>query len=98
MSLHRQFSAFVLVGLIATAAHYAVLRWVGGLLWKNDQITSILIFFIAILPSFPLFAFFYGLFGGWDDATLNELGRAAGLSSFLRPLAWVFWKASALEM
>jgi O-antigen/teichoic acid export membrane protein len=82
--------------LLAGAAHYAVLRWSMGLLWKGDQITSVLIFFIGILPSFPLFAFFYGLFGGWDDDTLMDLERAVGLSSFMRPLSWLFWKATAL--
>nr|MBC7245288.1 lipopolysaccharide biosynthesis protein [Chloroflexota bacterium] len=82
--------------ILAGAAHYAVLRWVGGLIWCGDQITSVLIFFIAILPSYPLFVFFYGLFGGWDDATLDELRRAVDLSTFLRPLAWLFWAGSAL--
>ena len=42
-------------------------------IWQGDQITSVLIFFIGILLSYPLFAFFYGLFGGWDDETLAEL-------------------------
>jgi O-antigen/teichoic acid export membrane protein len=82
--------------LLAGAAHYLVLRWLGGLLWQGDQVTSILIFFVGILPSFPLFAFFYGLVGGWDDGTLAELRQAVRLSSFLRPLAWLFWAATAL--
>ena len=72
------------------------LRWIGGLIWRGDQITSILIFVIAILPSYPLFAFFYGLFGGWDDATLEEVRRAVELSTFIKPLAWLFWKSTAL--
>jgi hypothetical protein len=82
--------------LLAGLAHYAVLRWVGGLLWQREQITSVLIFFIGILPSFPLFAFLYGLFGGWDDDTLAELRRAVDLSGMMRPLAWLFWRATAL--
>lgn len=82
--------------LLAGVAHYAVLRWLGGLIWRGDQITSVLIFFIAILPSYPLFVFFYGLFGGWDDDTLGELRRAVDLSSVMRPLAWLFWAGSAL--
>ncbi|MBC7228668.1 MAG: hypothetical protein H5T61_15785 [Thermoflexales bacterium] len=82
--------------LLAGAAHYLVLRWLTGLVWQGDQVTSVLIFFIGILLSFPLFAFFYGLFGGWDDATLAEVRRAVGLTSFVRPLAWLFWGASAL--
>ncbi len=82
--------------LLAGATHYAVLRWVTGLLWKGDQISSVLIFFIGILPSYPLFAFFYGLYGGWDDGTLLDLERAVRLSGFMRPLSWLFWKATAL--
>jgi O-antigen/teichoic acid export membrane protein len=82
--------------LLAGAAHYGVLRWVGGLIWQGEQITSVVIFFLGILPSFPLFAFFYGLFGGWDDDTLDELHHAVDLSSFMRPFAWVFWAATAL--
>ena len=81
--------------LLAGAAQFVVLRWLGGLIWRGDQITSVLIFFIGILPSFPLFAFFYALFGGWDDATLAELRHAARLAGFMRPLAWLFWAASA---
>ena len=82
--------------LLAGAANYLLIRWVGGLLWKGDQITSILVFFIGILPSYPFFAFFYGLAGGWDNATLGELRRAVDLSGFMRPLAWLFWRATAL--
>ncbi|MCX8066638.1 MAG: hypothetical protein N3B68_02225 [Anaerolineae bacterium] len=82
--------------LLAGAAHYLVLRWLTGLVWRGDQVTSVLIFFIGILPSYPLFAFFYGFFGGWDDATLAEVRRAVDLTGFVRPLAWLFWGASAL--
>jgi len=81
--------------LLATAAHWAVLRWSMGLLWKGDQISSVLIFFIGILPSYPLYMFFYGLFGGWDDDTLGELRRAVNLSSFMKPFAWLFWASTA---
>ena len=81
--------------LLAGAVHYFVLRFVTGLIWQGDQLTSILIFFVAILPSLWLYAFFYGVFGGWDDATLDELRRGADLSSFVRPLARAFWKVSA---
>jgi O-antigen/teichoic acid export membrane protein len=82
----------VLAGLV----NYAILRWVTGLVWRNDQLTSVLIFFIAIVPSFPIFAFLYAFFGGWDDDTLEEVHRAASLASFMRPLAWLFWAASDL--
>lgn len=82
--------------VLAGALHYFVLRYLTGFIWKGEQLTSVLIFFIAILPSFPLFAFFYGLFGGWDDGTLAELQQAVPLSSFMKPLTWLFWKATAL--
>jgi O-antigen/teichoic acid export membrane protein len=82
--------------ILAGAAHYAVVRWVGGLIWRGDQVTSVLVLFVGILPSFPLFAFFYGLFGGWDEDGLEELRRAVDLSSFMRPVSWLFWWATRL--
>ncbi len=82
--------------VLAGTAHYLVLRWLTGLIWQGDQVTSVLIFFIGILPSYPLFAFFYGLFGGWDEDTLAEVRAAVALTAFVRPLAWLFWAASAL--
>jgi hypothetical protein len=82
--------------ILAGIPHYIVLRWVTGLIWRQDEISSVLIFLVAILPSFPLYAFLYGLFGGWDDETLEELHQAVKLSNFMQPLAWIFWAATAL--
>jgi O-antigen/teichoic acid export membrane protein len=82
--------------LLAGTVHYLLLRWLTGLLWTQDQVTSVLIFFIGILPSFPVYMFFYGLFGGWDDATLEELRRSVPLSSFMKPLTWLLWASTAL--
>jgi O-antigen/teichoic acid export membrane protein len=82
--------------LLAGLAHYGILRWVTGLIWKNESITSIVIFFIALVPSYPVFAFLYAFFGGWDDDTLAEVKQAASMASFMKPLAWLFWAASAL--
>jgi O-antigen/teichoic acid export membrane protein len=82
--------------LLAGLVHYGILRWVTGLIWQNEQLTSILIFFIALVPSYPIFAFLYAFFGGWDDDTLAEVKRAASMASFMKPLAWLFWAASAL--
>ena len=66
-------------------------------LWKGDQITSVLIFLIGILPSFPLFMFLYGLFGGWDRDTLEELKDAVGLTGSVRWLArWGMYEPTAL--
>jgi O-antigen/teichoic acid export membrane protein len=72
--------------LLAGTVHYLLLRWLTGIVWQGDPVTSILIFFIAILPSFPLFAFLYGLFGGWDEEGLAELREATDLTGILRPL------------
>lgn len=80
--------------LLAGSLHFLVVRWLTGLIWTQDQITSVLIFFIGILPSFPLYMFLYGLFGGWDDATLHELELAVPLSSFMKPLAWILWAST----
>jgi len=80
--------------ILAGLVNYALLRWVTGLIWQNDQLTSVLIFFIALVPSYPVYAFLYAFFGGWDDDTLEEVHRAASLAGFMKPLAWLFWAAS----
>jgi O-antigen/teichoic acid export membrane protein len=80
---------------LAGLVHYEILRWIGSLIWKGDQVSSIIILTIAILPSYPIYAFFYGFFGGWDHATLGEVRRAVELSSFVKPMAWLFYKSTA---
>jgi hypothetical protein len=82
--------------LLAAAIHYLILDQINRLIWRDDEITSVLIFLIGILPSFPLYLFLYGLFGGWDDATLKEFKDATDMTGFIRPLVWVFYKASEL--
>ncbi|KAF0108231.1 MAG: hypothetical protein FD146_805 [Anaerolineaceae bacterium] len=83
--------------LLAGAAHYGILWTINGFLWKGDQITSVLIFFIGILPSFPLFMFLYGLFGGWDRDTLAELKDAVALTGGMRGLTrWGIYEPTAL--
>ena len=83
--------------LLAGAAHYGVLWLICGLIWKGDQITSVLIFLIGILPSFPLYMFFYGLFGGWDVDTLEELKSAVSITGALRGLTrWGVYEPTAL--
>jgi|WetSurMetagenome_2_1015567.scaffolds.fasta_scaffold03770_6 O-antigen/teichoic acid export membrane protein len=82
--------------ILAGGLHYLIIRWVTGFIWQGDQITSIIIFFIGICLSYPLFAFIYALVGGWDDGTLEELKKAAGMASFMKFFAWVFWWASNL--
>ena len=83
--------------LLAGAAHYGVMMVISNFIWKGDQITSVLIFLIGILPSFPLYLFFYGLFGGWDTDTLEELRSAVVLSGTLQGLTrWGIYEPTAL--
>jgi len=83
--------------LLAGATHFGVLWLVTSLVWKGDQITSVLIFFIGILPSFPLYIFLYGLFGGWDEETLAELKDAVALTGSVRWLTrWGMYEPTAL--
>jgi O-antigen/teichoic acid export membrane protein len=83
--------------LLAGAAHFAILSPVCNLIWKGDQITSVLIFLIGILPSFPLYMFLYGLFGGWDQDTLAALREAVALTGGLRGITrWGVYAPTAL--
>jgi O-antigen/teichoic acid export membrane protein len=82
--------------LLAGAVHFVLLRWLGDLLWKGDAITSMLLFLVGILPSFPIYLFLYGLFGGWDDDTLAELREAAELTGVIRPITWLVWASTTL--
>jgi O-antigen/teichoic acid export membrane protein len=82
--------------LLAGAAHFALVNWISGMIWQGDEITSILIFFIGILPSFPIYMLLYGFFGGWDNATLAELKQAMELTGTVKPLAWIVYQSTAL--
>jgi O-antigen/teichoic acid export membrane protein len=80
--------------LLAGAVNYALLRLLGNVLWGGDQVSSVLLFFVALLPSLGVFCFFNGLFGGWDDDGLAELHRAAGMSNLGKPVAWAIYHTS----
>jgi O-antigen/teichoic acid export membrane protein len=83
--------------LLAASAHFGVLSLLSNFLWKGEQLTSVLIFFLGILPSFPLYIFFYGLFGGWDKDTLAELKDAVALTGSVRWLVrWGFYEPTLL--
>jgi O-antigen/teichoic acid export membrane protein len=82
--------------ILAAAVHYGILSFINDFVWKGDQISSVLIFLIGILPSFPLFMFLYGLFGGWDTDTLAELKDAVSLTGAIKWLArWGFYEPAA---
>jgi O-antigen/teichoic acid export membrane protein len=79
--------------LLAAGAHFLVMDRLAAFLWRGDQLTSILIFFIGVLPSLPLFMFLYGLFGGWDAGTLSEFREAASMTGPIRGLVhWLMVK------
>ncbi|OGN75840.1 MAG: hypothetical protein A2X25_01460 [Chloroflexi bacterium GWB2_49_20] len=89
----QSLGAPILTGLV----HFGILSWVTSYIWKGDQITSVLIFLIGILPSFPLYMFFYGLFGGWDTGTLAELRQSVDLTGGVRWITnWGFYQPTAL--
>jgi O-antigen/teichoic acid export membrane protein len=81
---------------LAGVAHYLWLRWFTGLIWQGDEITSILSLLFGLVVSYPVYAFLYGLFGGWDDNTLAEFGRGTNLSSFMKPMARLFYHSTRL--
>jgi O-antigen/teichoic acid export membrane protein len=82
--------------LLAGGANYALLRWLAGLVWRNDLPTSLAIFLLATLGSFPWYCFCAGLFGGWDNRGLGELRRAGRLSRVAKPVAQLIYAASCL--
>jgi O-antigen/teichoic acid export membrane protein len=85
----------IVAPLLAGGAHYLLLRTIGGVLWRGDQVTSVLFFLVGILFSFPVYLFLYGLAGGWDDGTLGELREAVDMTGRLRPVVWLIWASSA---
>jgi hypothetical protein len=62
------------------------LSLIAKLVWQGDEITSIILFFIGLVPCMPIFFFFYALVGGWDDAGLDETVEAYQMVGFLRPV------------
>lgn len=72
--------------LLAASAQYFVLSVIARFVWQGDEISSVLLFFIGLLPAMPVFFFFYALAGGWDDAGLEEVAEASRMAGFLRPV------------
>jgi O-antigen/teichoic acid export membrane protein len=71
---------------LAAVAQYFFLSLIASVLWQNDEITSIVLLFVALVPCMPVFFFFYALLGGWDDAGLEETVQASNMVGFLRPV------------
>jgi O-antigen/teichoic acid export membrane protein len=83
--------------LLALGTHYLLINSLSAFIWKGDQITSIIIFFVGILPSLFVYMFLYGIFGGWDDATLAEFRVATSMTGPLRGIVtWLMLNPTAL--
>ena len=82
--------------LLSGVVLYGILRISGTFIWKCDQITSMILFFVGAVPGMFLFSFLYAFFGGWDNETLEELRHGAQLSNFMKPVAMLFYKCAEL--
>jgi O-antigen/teichoic acid export membrane protein len=81
---------------LAATVNYVALRSIGNVIWRQDLPTSLLLFFIAILPSLPWYCFWHGFFGGWDSRGLVVLRRAVPISNVARPVAALIYHATIL--
>jgi hypothetical protein len=72
--------------VVAAAGYYFFLDFVAKLLWQGDEITSIVLFFLALVPFMPVFFFFYALVGGWDIVGLEEVEEASRMAGLMRPV------------
>jgi O-antigen/teichoic acid export membrane protein len=77
--------------LIAAGIHYLFLTLIAKFVWTGDDISSIILFFIGLVPAMPFFFFFYGLAGGWDDAGLEEVAEASRLTGLLYRVVYVIF-------
>ena len=71
--------------------HYLFLSLIAKFVWQGDEISSVAMFFIGLLPAMPVFFFFYALAGGWDDAGLDKIAEASQMTGFLRPIVYVIF-------
>ncbi len=76
---------------VAAVAYYLFLSVVANLIWQGDEITSIVLFFLALVPFMPVFFFFYALAGGWDIAGLEEVDEASQIAGLMRPIVNVIF-------
>ncbi len=78
--------------LMAAGMHYLFLSLIANFVWQGDEISSVALFFIGLLPAMPVFFFFYALAGGWDDAGLEEVTEASHMTGFLYPVVKVIFE------
>ena len=69
--------------VLAAGLHYLFLSAIAQFVWQKDEISSIILFFIGLVPAMPVFFLFYALAGGWDDAGLDEVTEASRMTGFL---------------
>jgi len=81
---------------LAAALNYLVLWQFGNWIWSPAQVPSVILFVVGLVFSFPLYAFFSGLLGGWDEAGLEEFRRSVGLASLAKPYAWLIYHGCRL--
>ncbi|MFP4345766.1 MAG: hypothetical protein ACLFU8_13815 [Anaerolineales bacterium] len=86
VSLHFSVWQTVVAPAGAALILYNVLRMVADLLWRPDLGGTLLFALVVLLLAIPLYAFLTALFGGWDDAGVEELTHATSLSGLGRPL------------
>jgi O-antigen/teichoic acid export membrane protein len=77
----------------AAVAYYLFLSLLAKLIWQGDEITSIALFFVGLVPCMPIFFFFYAVAGGWDQAGLDEADEACRMTGFLRPVVNIIFIA-----
>jgi O-antigen/teichoic acid export membrane protein len=78
--------------LLAGGAQYFFLSLIAKYVWQADEISSVVLFFIGLLPAMPVFFFFYALAGGWDKAGLEEVTEASRMTGFLRPVVRIVFE------
>jgi len=86
----------ILAPLLAGTVNFFVLRTLVELIWQPEQVVSAVLFFVAMVPALPLFSFWSGIFGGWDDQGVRELEIATGMSSLAKPIAYLVYWGTAL--
>ena len=79
--------------VLAAGLHYLFLSLIAKFVWQGEELSSVLLFFIGLVPAMPFFFFFYALAGGWDDAGLDEVTEASQMTGFLRSVVNVVFVA-----
>jgi len=82
--------------VLACLCNTFILRWIGGMIWSPNQLSSMLLFLIGTVGTLPLYSFFSGLFGGWDNSSLQGLAAAARMSPIAKPMGSIIYYPAQL--